>query len=203
MPASWTDFSVAGITSKVYHVYLQGSQQWHDIILKKPDDSGLIKPDLEATTPLLLKAGHEVTRRTADVRHSLGIKKYISSGFSLGVGMAAYDTYLRDTKGDAPMGVLLAGAPLIWDVCRSKPVTNPETMGLITIGKNDPIPEHALGHNIRDVHAICDMYGLSNLQIHCETEEPYSGHYLNPSRMSRSLAAILNAKLKVKVLASI
>lgn len=195
LPNNLLTSSIRDMAGGAYKVYVQGSQQWHDIVFT--NKNGVVVPDLPATAPLLVKAGEEVTGHAAETRRSLGIKCFISSGFSMGVGMAAYEALLRD--GDEPLGVLLAGAPLLREVCDLRPVKNKEIIGFLTIGRDDPIPIHALGHSVDDVKEIRARQGLRNIHIH---DHP-GGHYLDPEISARNLASILNAYLKAGSLACI
>lgn len=198
LPTNMITNSVVAALGGIYKTRMEGAQMWHDLVFSTEtkingttgEKIEKTTVNLEATAPLMLKAGEEVTGVVAEARRSWGIDNFISSGWSMGLAMAAYEAFYGK---EVPLGFMASGAALLREVCAARPIVRNNVHGVIVVDENDPITPVALRHNAEDIEAIKREQGLTNLYI---DNIKGDGHFMNCDRMARNLAILLNMNMR-------
>jgi hypothetical protein len=134
---------------------LDNPNVWHLFAFKNG------KPDRRASIPLLKEAAHKFGQHTDEVLLLTGVKRLLRTGFSMGAGVLAIDTYFRKQTDPRLISLvnIMVGAPIFYEDCMGE-IVNPQAPMWNILGKYDPLPD-ILDFNAHQVRSLAVKYGYN------------------------------------------
>lgn len=157
LPVHARKASMFGNLKVLAKMKLQGAQVYHPIITRI-NEAGKTVCDVDATAPLMEKAGIELAMRHREVKLKFGFEREITTSFSAGMLPILVGNHLLPPSRIQLVASYHDGAPPIDQLCRRE-LYNLHVPVSFNFGSLDPTPE-ALGHGIPKVAEIIQRRGF-------------------------------------------